>query len=306
MWIYIPAIIALLIKILIVLKREHLIMNARLSVPFWMMLAVLAIINLIELQGYYYSGDFTKWAQLLTTGLRIYYVCLFCVLGLLLEISIVLAFGRSPIWVKLISGSIEVLMIMLVCFTDFLIQGAQSIGYSVTRIPGDYFVVGQIVAMATLLGSILVCCYGYIIAPTHYARVQCVYVILSVVALALPIFLALLAMALDIAVNSTIILPIGSTLFLITMAYALNTRGIYDVCVWIPGTTMFKLFVAVHKEFVVYPDGSGMTAKERLLLNEKRFLTEALMRSNGNQTEAARSLNISQSALSIKRKFHRI
>ena len=57
--------------------------------------------------------------------------------------------------------------------------------------------------------------------------------------------------------------------------------------------------------FVIYPDRM-MSAKERRERNEKRFLIEALMRTNGNQSQAAKNLDISPSSMSIKRKFYGI
>ena len=123
--------------------------------------------------------------------------------------------------------------------------------------------------------------------------------------MALPVIVAIIAMHMGFGINAAIILPIGVTVFLIMLTYSLNTKGIYNIRVWIPGTIMFKLFMSWHAEFMVYP-GTMVSAKERRERNEKRFLIEALIRSDGNQARAAASLGISPSSMSIKRKYYGI
>lgn len=305
MWAYLPATLALFVKVWIAFSARRFQLDKKLAAIFWTLLCFLGAIDVLDLMGRYFSGRIEASQGFVDTSLRIYYCVLFCVAGLLVEISVVLRKGDSNRWMRWANLSLVVLMICIMLFTNHLIIGVKSIGYSVTRIPGEHYFLFQLYILTSLFFSIVSCCYGYLIKERHYEKVQFIYVILSVLAMLAPIVFAIFAMKLGIKVNAAVILPIGSTLFLITLTYALNTKGIYNIRVWLPWTKMFKLFVSWHKEFMIYPDRM-MSAKERRQLNERRFLIEALMRTDGNQAQAARNLDISPSSMSIKRKFYGI
>ena len=132
------------------------------------------------------------------------------------------------------------------------------------------------------------------------------YVLLAVCCLAAPILVAIASMAFGYKINAAVILPIGISLFLITMSYALGNEKLLDIRMWIPFTQMFKLHMALYEEFLVLADGSEMSAKERRARHERRYLIRALIVSDGNQRQAAKWLGISESALSQKRKQYKI
>ena len=69
---------------------------------------------------------------------------------------------------------------------------------------------------------------------------------------------------------------------------------------WVSFTQIFKLHVALHKEYFVSFDGSEMSAKKRKAHHEKQFLIRALITADGNQSKAAEWLKMSKSNLSYK------
>ncbi len=273
---------------------------------FIALLVTLTIANIVELLGYPYFHLVETLPDVMTFFLKIYYVTLIFLFSFLLQITIAIVRRKSSFRFSIPNLTLAVLFSCFMFATDLFVSGVESIGYTITRVPGEYYYVFQIYALVMLFSSIGVCIYGYFSAGNHYSKIQCTYVILSVVMMSTPIFLAMAAMSLGMRVNAAVILPIGVSLFLIILTYALNAKGIYNLRVWIPGTQMFKLYLSLHKEFMIYPDGTNLTAKERNQRNEKRFLIEALIKADGNQGQAARNLNISQSSMSVKRKFYKI
>ncbi len=302
MWIYVPAVSALLIKIAILYFGRGALLQTALSRAFLALLIIMTGSNALELVAYYY-GDTLLTTEIL---LKLYYVSLVCLFALLLQISMLLVNRRLDLLFGVANFALGAIMIGFLLFTDLIITGARSIGYTVTRIPGDFYFLAQAYGIAMIFASVGVCIYGYKAAKYHYAKIQCMYLVVAVFAMCFPIFIAILAMAAGIEITAAVILPIGISFFLLIITYALNSDGIYDIRVWILGTVMFRLHTSLHREFMLFKDGKEMSAKERKERNEKRFLIEALIRTDGNQGQAAKNLSISPSSMSIKRKYYGI
>ena len=300
--IYIPAIVALLVKIAIVYFSRSGLLNSRTTKTFLALLIVLSIANVLELLSYYYKD--TLPGTLI--ALRIYYVTLLLLFAFLFQISVLIldeTVGKKVgLGNYILSGGMALAML----FTDLFITGATSLGYTVTRIAGEYYPVFQLYAVLMLILSISTCIYGFKKAEHHFTRIQSMYVLIAVFFLALPIVIAIVLMLFEIKVNAAIILPIGTSIFLVVMTYGLNAEGLYDLRVWIPGTVMFKLHRSFHKEFMLNLDGTEMSAKERNQAHEKRYIIQALIQANGNQKKAAKLLDVSESTISLKRKKYNI
>ena len=306
LWFYVPASLALLVKLVIISKRSKIQISPILARPFWLLLLCLGVLNVMEILAYVNASLGNHFSYLVLYVLRGYYVFLSLAFAMLFEISVILAMDQKKTWkglwgFRLICAAI----VIFISVSESVVISAEFIGYTFSRVPGPYYFVAPAYLFTMLLLSMITCCFGYIVAKTHYAKVQCTFVILSVFSMAIPIVLVIILMAYEVKISAALILPIASTLFLIVLTYALNTRGIYNIRVWIPGSKMCSLFFSWHKEFVIYPDWM-MSAKERRQRNEKRFLIEALMRADGNQGKAAKNLNVSPSSMSIKRKFYGI
>ncbi|NKB61850.1 MAG: hypothetical protein GKR95_06825 [Gammaproteobacteria bacterium] len=299
MLIYIPVVTALAIKLFLLYQYRTSWITSAVSKTFLGLLVLQTIASVIEIASLYYGSSPTLpfFSALL---LKIYYVTLFWLLAFLLQISMLIAYQELNRKGGIAVYVIATMMTAVMLFTDWLVVDARSIGYTVTRVPGDFYSIVPIYGLALSLFAIGVCIYGYRILENQFERLRCMYLLISVCSLTAPILVSLMLMSLGYEVNAAVILPIGITLFLITLSYALGNDRLYDIRMWIPFTQAFRLDMARHKEFFVHYDGSEMLAKERRTLHEKRYLIRALSMANGNQKKAAERLGISESAISVK------
>ena len=301
-FIFIPASVALLVKIAIAYFSRRQLFKSEITRTFTFLLVVLTISNIVELLGYY----FLDTTQFSTIGLKLYYACLLFMFACLLQISILIVNKGVGKRIALVNYAICTILSCLIVFTDLIVAGAISIGYTLTKLSGEYYYLFQLYAVSMLMLSLGVCIYGYKKSEVHYNRIQSMYVLIAVFFLALPILVALFLMSLEIELSAAVILPIGMTLFLIIITYALNAEGLYDLRVWVPGTKMFQLHRSLHKEFVLNLDGSQMSAKELVQAHERRYIIQALIQANGSQKKAAELLQVSVSTISQKRKKYGI
>ncbi|NKB78176.1 MAG: hypothetical protein GKR96_14370 [Gammaproteobacteria bacterium] len=305
MLIYIPVVAALIIKLCLLHRYRGSWTTSGVSKTFLCLLAVQMVASVLEVASLYYGASSTLPA-FSVLFLKVYYVTLFWLLAFLLQISMLIVYGELNKKVGLIAYVVATMMTAVMLFTDGIVIGAQSIGYTVTRIPGDYYWAIPVYGVVLSSLAIGVCIYGYRVLENHFERLRCMYLLVAVCSLTAPILFAVVSMVMGYQTNAAIILPIGITLFLITLGYALSSETLYDIRMWIPFTQAFRLDMARHSEFFLRYDGSEMLAKEKRARHEKRYLIRALAMSDGNQKKAAKRLGISESAISIKRKQYGI
>ena len=300
--IYLPATVALLIKFAIIYFARKGLFKSTVTRFFTVLLVSLTVSNVLELASFYFV-DRLDAALIL---LRLYYISILLTLVFSLQISVAIISPSTETLIKVFNYAIAFVMGILALFTDHFIMGGESIGYTATRIPGHYYLITQVYALVMITATIGTGIYGYKRARVHYHRIQSMYVLLSVFFLALPLVIAIALMFFGVKINAAVILPIGVSLFLVSLTYGLNADGLYDIRVWIPGTVMFELHRSLHKEYMLNFDGTEMSAKERIEAHEKRYLIHVLIQTDGNQKEAARMLDVSESTISMKRKKYGI
>ena len=204
--------------------------------------------------------------------------------------------------------AIAIPVCVLLLVTDSVIAGATSIGYAVTRIPGEFYSLFQGYAVVLATSSLGVLIVGYIRAETLFVKIRILYLLIAVFFLTLPIFAAIALMTAGWKFNAAVILPVGTTLFLGFLTYAIKNDRLADPRFRLPFSRRYKLFKAMRDEFAVYRDGREITTRERKRNLEKIFIMKALLDYEGrlSQTEIAEKLGISPSSLSRKRKEYRI
>ena len=305
MLIYAPAIAALAIKIYLLYLYRDSTAKPVLVKTFIGLLAIQTIASSIELVSLYY-GSVLPLPFFALFFLKIYYVTLFWLLTFLLQISILVVHEGLSRKIGLAIYLIATTMTAIMLFSDWIIIGAKPIGYTVTRIPGVHYWTMPVYGFVLSTLSIGAFVYGYRTLENQFDRLRCFYFLLAICSLTFPILIAVVIMMLDVQMNAAVILPIGTSLFLIIVGYALGNHKLYDIRIWVPFTQTFRLDMARHREFFISPDGSEMLARERRAQHEKRYLVRALTMSDGNQKQAAKRLGISESAVSSKRKQYRI
>ena len=268
------------------------------------LLIILTISNCLEIIGYYYHTN----PEAIEIFLRIYYVSLIMLFAFLVQFSLLTIFDNVDNRVDLANFGLATLLSFSMLFTDLIVAGASSIGYTVTREAGAAYWIFQIYAILMLISALLILMIGYRYTKNQFTKIQALYVLMAVFLLALPIIVAIAAMALGFKINAAFILPIGITLFLCLITYAIKNDKLFDIRIWLPFSTRCKLLRAIYAEFQISKDGSEMSAKERKRNHERIFLLKALLDYKGylNQKEIAEKMGISESSLSKKRKEYRI
>ncbi len=304
MLLYLPAIFALLFKFFLLFYGGKAYCKNKSSKTLLALLIILTVCNFMELIGYRYLDN----PEAIVIFLRVYYVSVVMLLAFLLQLSLLTAYKSLDKKVELLIFSISTLACGLLLLSDLVISGATSIGYSITRIPGKLYWIVPVYSFVLLFCSLAVLTHGYKKARNQFRKIQSFYIFLAVCCLAFPILVAIALMAMGLKVNAAFILPIGISFFLCLISYAIKSEQLFDIRIWLPFSTRYKLMKAINSEFMVSRDGSEMLAKDRRKNHEKIFLLKALLDYRGilNQKEIAARMGISESSLSKKRKEYNI
>ena len=301
---YLPAVIALGFKLLLLFYIRKSLTTSKASNTLLALLVLMTACKVIELIGYSYLEN----PSAALVFLRIYYVSLAMLLAFLLQLSLLTVFTDLNPKIEFSVFFIATIGCLMLLFSDSVIIGAQSNGYSVTRIAGPLYWLVPTYALVMLFASLAILIWGYLRADSQFRKIQTLYILIAVGLLALPILVAVVLMAFDFEINAAIILPIGVTCFLCIITHAIRNEKLFDIRIWFPFTSRYKLFLAINSEFMIFEDGHEMSVKERRLNHEKIFLLKALMDYKGqlNQKEIAEKMGISESSLSKKRKQYGI
>ena len=271
--VYIPATIALLVKLFFLYYGGRTLKKDKESITLLALLLMMVVMGVVELASFRYADN----PELFGTFLRIYYVSLVMLGASLLQFLLLTVYKKGGNKIILLNFFVASMMGYLILFTDQIIAGTQSIGYSVTRIPGELYWVAQIYGVMMILSSFIMLGFYYIKATDPATKVKIVYVLLAVFCQALPILIVIPLMAVGIKVNATFVFPIGNVLFLCIVTYAVKKERLYDIRFWLPFSNRYKLFKAYNELFMVSKDGSEMSAKEHRRVFEKVYLLTMIL-----------------------------
>ena len=304
MVLYLPGVVALLFKVFLLTYCGKIFLKSRSPKVLFSLLIVLTACNVLELLGYNHLDD----PEAVFLFLRIYYVSLAMLLVFLFQLTVLAVFEKVSKGVEVLNFILGAAICAMMLFSDLILAGASAIGYSITRVPGKYYWVAQSYALIMLGSSISVLVTGYMRTNDPFVKIQSLYLLLAVGSLALPMGVIIVLMTLGVEISAVFILPIGITFFLAFVTIAIKNVELFDIRIWIPFSTRYRLFKALRAEFMIYKDGTVMPARERKKNHEKVYLQQALLDYEGtlNQREIAEKMGISESSLSKKRKEYGI
>jgi DNA-binding protein Fis len=182
---------------------------------------------------------------------RIYYVASIAAGALLLHLSIALSWKHPSskaarslygLW-YLYAGA----LVVLVLSGGWLIQGFESIVYTVTRIPGPLFGLLEFFAFSSCGLALLFFLHGTLYQEAPRQRAQNALLLTAVLPM-IVIVIAVLAL-LHIGVkwlNASVILPMGITFFLVVAAYAIHHHRIFDIHFYIPWSKVRRRKTTLH------------------------------------------------------------
>lgn len=184
------------------------------------------------------------------------------------------------------------LVLVLLAIPGIVLEGAESIGYSITRVPGPLYPVLQLLIISGL-GITL----GALVAAKQDAnpdtRKKALVLLIATAPLIASVALIMALMQAGFPINATIITSLATSFMMAVLIYTESKYRLFKFLSVIPNTEENKQWSALSK-LLNKPD---MTLKEAQTVFAAMFVEEAVKRSEGNQVRAAKSLNTSRTTV---------
>ncbi len=302
MILYLPVSVALLLKISLVIYGRKAFVRDKTTTTLFALLFTLTVCSVIEIIGYQGMDE----SPILEILLRIYYSSMTMVLALILQLCMLTVSPNPTRDLTILNLGLASILCYVALFTELVISGVTSIGYSVTRVPGEFYWLGQVYPLLMLATSLATLIYRYRKSLDQFTKLKIVYILIALFFLALPIIIVVTLMALGFAINASFIFSTGVIMFLPWISYSMRSKDLFDVRVWLPFSKRKALRKALNNELVVARDGKEMSAKERKNNHERVIILKALLDYTdlSNQKEIAKKIGISESSFSKLRKKH--
>jgi DNA-binding protein Fis len=256
---FMPALASLLFKLFVLLTAAR---GGKVSLLLLSLIFVFAFHNAIELGGYiqFLNG------HSLEAFFRPYYVAtIYLLMYMLLHGLAISRLENIYTTISLVSSA--TILSVLVLFTDIIVAGQYSIGYSVAAVKGPYYGLFMVFLLATLFANIAALLYRYRSASSPLESIRCLY---SLFALSPVILVALLVITLKINgidFNAAILGPVATALFLVIVIKGESKHKLSDVRRLLP------------------------FSPERTVANNLMTLVDGYVH-NGHQTDAYKNLHI--------------
>lgn len=208
-FILMPAIISLILKIYIfwiVIK------GGRASTVFLSLIAIFALHNTIETltigNMLFYENRYAE--QLLRpyyiiTAYSIMYIALYA-----LTLSEII--NRS---ITISIAAISTIISALILYSDHIVAGHYSIGYSVSAEKGEFYWLFAALVIIGMLFSCITLLYGYRNASTQIKATRCLYSLYAITPFLLTGLIIMFFKIFNIPISAVMVLPVATTLFLI-------------------------------------------------------------------------------------------
>ncbi len=296
----IPSILAISIKIGIFWRYHHSLKRENFDLAIFFV--AVFFLNIFEMLSI--GTEFSADSSLLI--LLAYYSCvIFTIHGL---INVALLYSGFNWQLSRIKLTLNVLLASLVIglfASQGIIAGVEPInGFSLTRIPGDYYWTFQAYLFGGLILAISLLIYGLRFAETNIARQKCLVVLISA---ATPIFMAMTVvalMALGVQVNGVIFMSLSLSIMLGLIVFAEEKTRLFRLLTLLPYTRERRF----HKQMldkitgcIAISEDTGQQAlnlKQMMKELEGSVVEHVLGYYNGNQKRAAQALGVSEATIS--------
>ena len=259
-------------------------------------MVVLALLNLAEVL--IYAGHSTGLS--LNLLLKSYFVC--CVMGLIFGYLYVADGVRYPIQKYLgvsiaIFGAIQIIAILGL---DAVVGRYSLNSMPVVAQKGELFWIFQIFVLSSVFFACLVMFYNYAHAKDPKQQVAYAYTIAGVALLVLSIITIVVFMMLGIDANSTGIVPIATTFFLLITAKGKNTHLITKDPRRLNPLSMEAATATQIDRVQTQSALNNVSLKESVANIEVALIRYKLEKNQGNISETARQLGVARSTINKK------
>ena len=234
-------------------------------------------------------------------GFKLFYV--FLVLTLAMILVVIKSLSRIDTKLPDFLLILGIIQSSLLFSSDLIIAGFKEGGIGYTRVPGDYYFVFQSYAFICLICSI------YYIVKVVYdrkkrsqLRAKAGVLLFSLFPLVFGLLIVLLLMAVGKNVNSAVLLPITTTIFLFGCFYAASSKTILDWSIFMPFSPSWQ--AKKNLAFFLYSGGDKSELWGHLKGLERTYIEEAMIENlgKGQLTKAAKSLGITPGKLDYRLK----
>lgn len=206
---FVPALVGLLFKLFVL---AYVLRGSKVSVLFLSLIVIFAVHNTIEIVGYlnFINGETVD------VFFRLYYVATVYVMLYILMHGIAI----SKITINLVTSALiatSTALSVVILFTDLVVAGQYSIGYSMTAVKGQYYWLFASYILILLISNFAVLAYGRNRAESHLDSVRCVNSLIALAPIMLVFFSTVLFKIMDLGINATGLVPIATAAFLAIM-----------------------------------------------------------------------------------------
>ncbi len=204
---FIPALVALLVKLFVL---AYVLKGGKVSIVFLSLIVVFAAHNAIEVFGYI---SFSNNSDNVGVFFQLYYVATAYVIMYIMLHSLAITKLEHTFSTGILI-TLTTALSGLMLFSNSVIAGQYSIGYSMTAVKGTYYWLFASHLLIILIASLAVLVYGYRKATSHIDSVRCLHSLFALAPIILVFVVAVIFKIADIGINATGLVPIATTLFL--------------------------------------------------------------------------------------------
>ncbi|WP_218943521.1 helix-turn-helix domain-containing protein [Exilibacterium tricleocarpae] len=291
----IPSATALLLKVAVlwIARRSF----RQISLWLWATMVALVGLNIFEITSFLYVDRPTDGVFYMSLYYFFGVVAALSILGLALEVT------DCPNNVGVAIVVVMAIPCVVAIFTPgAAFVGARSIGYSVTRIPGDFYWVLQITLFVAAMTPIVLLIRFISTTANWYAKRRAMVMLLATGPVALVALGLLLAMQIGYAVNGAVFMSLAVNIMLVVLFLTesiVNTEKVLRILSLIPATQEYRAVNHI-KDAMLASDTTGLKMASATF--ERIYIKEAIERCGGNKTKAAQALGIGRATLIRKMK----
>lgn len=247
----IPAIVALVLKLLLLWIVKLMPLRNSESRLFLAFLSVLALHNFSEIMVFNYSGPHEGIIPL-RSGL-LYFTMSVVAMAVLLHLMLVRLRSSTdwnvPVeqckWFLYVPGGVVLVMLWM---TDDMIKGFVPFEFSYTRVPGPLYIWFEIYALAYLVASLAILIVSTVCSINRSQKRKNIITLFGMTPIiVLPVVvIALQGIGLNLF-NLPLWFALALTFFLMVMAYAIYEYRLFDVFFHLPGTRLHRRRTRFHQ-----------------------------------------------------------
>lgn len=308
-WLALPSLTVLLILSSLFIradKRNLLTSNKSLALLFVSMFSM----SLVE---------FTTYTNLISPSLimmKSFYVAVsFALLGIFLtSVKVSTLNNSSKKLLSIILPCITISLSILMLTTNLFVKSFEFIGYSYTRVPGDLYWITQLYFPLYVFTSLYLLINSSRNKENTVNSKKAGLLLLSLSPIMFMGIVVIIFMNMGIQINASIIFPLLTTFFIITLMHTETEESLFALLLKIPYSKERKTYDKIKSEIQQFmlntelsrsaeKDLRTSTSLKKLTCSIENLLVEHIVETtNGSQVQAATLLGISASTICRKKK----